>query len=178
MRRLAFALAAIVLALAAVVAYLGSADLGRFKHQLMPLVSESLGRELRIGGRLSLRLGRTLRLQAADVFMANAPWADDPYLLQAEGLAAEVDLLSLVRGPARIESLALEGAVIRLQETEDDRRNWSQPGVDAAEQAATDAGAILGTLRSIARFAASDVRFLVTAPVLSEPVETVIDDAA
>jgi len=176
-RRLAFALAAALLALAAVVVYLGSADLGRFKNQLTPLVSKSLGRELRIEGRLSLRLGRSLRLQAAGVSVANAPWADEPYLFEADGLAAEVDLVSLIRGPVRIESLALTGAVIRLQQTEDGRRNWSPPGADAAEPAATDRGGLLRSLRRIARFDASDVRLLVTAALLSEPEEIVIDNA-
>jgi len=177
-RRLAIVLAAIVLSLAAVVVYLGSADLGRFKNVLIPLASELLGRELRIDGRLSLRLGRSLRLQAAEVSVANAPWADEPYLLEAAGLEAEVDLASLIRGPANIESLALTGAVVRLQETEDGRRNWSQPGADAAEQAATDIGEILRSLRRIARFEANDVRVLVTAPLLSRPDEIVIDNAA
>lgn len=178
MRGLAFTLAAIVLSLVAVVVYLGSADLGRFKNQLTPLVSESLGRELRIDGPLSLRLGRSVRLQAADVSVANAPWADEPYLLEAAGFAAEVDLVSLIRGPARIESLALTGAVIRLQVAENGRRNWSQPGADAVAPNATDAGAVLDSLRNIARFEASDVRFLVTTPLLSRPDEIVIDNAA
>ena len=47
-RWIAVVFAAIVLALAAAVAYLGSADLGRHKEQLTPLVSNALGRELRI----------------------------------------------------------------------------------------------------------------------------------
>ncbi|MES9863247.1 MAG: hypothetical protein ABW157_04595 [Candidatus Thiodiazotropha sp. LLP2] len=47
-RWIAFFLAAIVLALAAMAAYLGGADLGRHKDQLTPLVSNALGRELRV----------------------------------------------------------------------------------------------------------------------------------
>ena len=53
-RRLALLLCAMVLGLAAVVGYLGNADLGGFKDQLTPLISELLGRELRIDGDLSL----------------------------------------------------------------------------------------------------------------------------
>ena len=59
-RWVAFVFAAIALALAAIVAYLGTADLGRHKEQLTPLVSNALGRELRVDGNLSLHLGRTV----------------------------------------------------------------------------------------------------------------------
>ena len=70
-RWIAVVFAAIVLALAAAVAYLGSADLGRHKEQLTPLVSNALGRELRIDGKLSLHLGsRSQLLQECDHFAA------------------------------------------------------------------------------------------------------------
>ena len=126
MRWLAIALAAVVLIFAGALVYLASADLGRFKDRLTPLVSDALGRELRVDGDLSLRLGRTVRLRAAGVSVANAPWADGPYLLEAEEVAAEVDLRSLLEGPIRIESVVLRGAVIRLQQADAGRPNWSQ----------------------------------------------------
>ena len=169
----AFIFAAIVLAFAVAVAYLGSADLGRHKDQLTPLFSNALGRELHINGDLSLHLGRTVTLRAADVSIANAPWATDPNLLEAAGVEADIDFWSLIRGPIRVESLALHGAVIRLQEADDGRRNWSQPSAEAAqEHNATDAR---GALPSIAEFKASDVRILLVAPNLTGVSKVVVD---
>ena len=172
-RWVALFFAAIILTLAAIVVYLGNADLGRHKDRLTPLVSNALGRELRVDGRLSLHLGRTVSLRAADVSIANAEWASEPYLVQAAGVEAEVDFWSLIRGPARIESLALQGAVIRLQEDDDGRLNWARPGAEAAqEHNATDAR---GALPSIAEFKASDVRILLAAPNLPGVSKVVVD---
>ncbi|WP_405229796.1 AsmA family protein [Lentisalinibacter sediminis] len=177
MRWLAIALAAVVLIFAGALLYLASADLGGFKDRLTPLVSDALGRELRVDGDLSLRLGRTVRLRAADVSVANASWADGPYLLEAEEVAAEVGLRSLLEGPVRVESVVLRGAVIRLQEADDGRRNWSQQTTGESEEIRTDLGGTLETLRSIARFSASDVRFLYAAPYLSSPSQIVVGTA-
>jgi hypothetical protein len=174
-RRLALLLFAVVVLPGAVVVYLGNADLGRFKDQLTPLVGKSLGRELRIDGRLSLHLGRTVTLRAADVSIANAAWASEPYLVQASRVEAEVDFWSLIRGPVQVESLALQGAVIRLQEADDGRRNWSQPTAGAVEESNIDGAE--DTVPRIAAFKARNIRILVAAPNLTGASEIVIDTA-
>ena len=171
-RRLALLLCAVVLVLAAIIAYLGSADLGRHKEQLTRLVNNAVGRELRINGELSLHLGRTVRLRAADVSVANAAWANGPNLLEAASVEADVDFWSLVRGPVRVESIALRGVVIRLQEDEDGRRNWLQSGTYAPKE---DSGAAPEALPEIAVFRASDVRILLSAPNLSGVSEVIVD---
>jgi uncharacterized protein involved in outer membrane biogenesis len=174
-RRIAFLVAAIGLALAAAAAYLGSADLGRHKDRLTPLISNALGRDLRIDGELSLHLGRTVTLRAADVSIANAAWASEPYLVQAAGIEAEIDFWSLVRGPILIESLALQGAVIRLQEADDGRRNWARPSTEAAQE--DNATHARGALPRIAVFKARDVRILLSAPDLTGVSEVVVENA-
>ena len=175
LRWVALIFAAIVLALAVAVAYLGNADLGRHKDQLIPLVSNALGRELRVDGRLSLHLGRTVTLRAADVSIVNATWATEPYLVQAAGVEADVDFWSLVRGPVRVESLALQGAVIRLQEDDDGRSNWSQLGTKTRKE--DDDARARDTLPKITAFKASDVRILLTAPNLTGVSEFIVDTA-
>ncbi|MBT8067684.1 MAG: AsmA family protein [Gammaproteobacteria bacterium] len=173
LRWIALLFAATVLALAVAAAYLGSADLGRHKDRLTPLASKALGRELRIDGRLSLHLGRTVTLRAADVSIANAEWASEPYLVRAAGVEAEVDFWSLIRGPARIKSLALQGAVIRLQEDDDGHRNWARPSTEAGQE--NNARHARGALPRIAVFKASDVRILLAAPNLTGVSEVVVD---
>ena len=160
--------------LAAVGVYLATADLGRHKNQLTPLISNALGRELRIEGNLSLHLGRTISLRAEEVSVANAAWADGPHLLHAAGVEADVDLWSLIRGPVRVESLTLQGAVIRLQKDEDGRRNWLQPKGAVLKE---DSDAVPQALPRVAAFKASNVRILLAAPELSGVSETLVDTA-
>ncbi|MGB5541443.1 MAG: AsmA family protein, partial [Gammaproteobacteria bacterium] len=137
------ALSGIVLTgLVAVVLYLLLVDLGHLRDRFTVLISDSLGREVRIDGPLSLRLGRLARVHAQGVTVANAAWADEPLLFEADSLTAEVALWSILRGPVRIERLALSGAVLRLQEAADGRRNWTgrqpdQPPGAAATPAIT-----------------------------------------
>jgi len=175
LRWISYCLAAIVIALVIAGAYLGIADLGRHKDQLTTLASNALGRELRVDGNLSLHLGRTVTLRAADVSIANAPWASEPYLLEAAGVQAEVDFWSLIRGPARIESLALLDAVIRLKKTDDGRHNWARPSTETAN---ADNGRTRDHLPRITTIKASDVRILLTAPELTGVSEFIVDNAA
>ena len=131
------ALSGIVLTgLVAVVLYLSLADLGHLRDRFTVLISDSLGREVRIDGPLSMRLGRLARVHAQGVTVANAAWADEPLLFEADSLTAEVALWSIVRGPVRIERLELSGAVLRLQEAADGRRNWTGRQPDQQLEAA------------------------------------------
>jgi AsmA-like protein len=174
-RRLAFLLCAVAVALGAVAVYLVNADLGRFKDQLTPLVSKSLGRELHIDGDLSLHLGRTVMLRAADVSIANSAWATGPHLVQAASVDAEVDLWSLIRGPVRVESLVLRGALIRLQEGDDGRRNWLKPGFNSAKEGNDDDAR--DALPRIAALRASDVQIILEARALTGVSEIIVDTA-
>jgi hypothetical protein len=61
--------------LVAVVLYLSLADLGYLRDRFTVLISDSLGREVRIEGPLWLRLGRLARVHAQGVAVANAAWA-------------------------------------------------------------------------------------------------------
>ncbi|MEM9530561.1 MAG: AsmA-like C-terminal region-containing protein [Pseudomonadota bacterium] len=120
----------LLLAVVAAVIYLFTADLGRFRESLTGLLSDAVGRPVRIDGDLSLRLGRTIRFRAQGLTVGNAPWADDPLLLSAGTLAGDVAMASVFRGPLRLERLALDDAVVRLQKGQDGR--WNLPGAGAA----------------------------------------------
>jgi uncharacterized protein involved in outer membrane biogenesis len=166
------ALSGIVLAgLVVVVLYLALADLGHFRDRLTVLVSDSLGREVRIDGPLSLRLGRVARVHARGISVANPAWADEPFLFAADSLTAEVALWSFVRGPVRIETLELSGAVLQLQEAADGRRNWTNS--EPHEQAAS----AIESLPRVHAFAANGLRIVVSRPAFTRPTELVIDTA-
>lgn len=104
-------------------AFLLTADLGRYHSGIEALASAALGRELRVEGDLSLRLGRSIRVAASDLVLADARWADTPEMLRVGSLTAAVDAWSLVRGPVRIEALAAEQVTARIEVREDGESN-------------------------------------------------------
>ena len=168
LRRLAMLVGLVLAGLAALVAYLSYADLGLFKNQLLPLVSASLGREVRVEGPLSLRLGRTVQLRAERLTVEDAAWAVEPTMLRADRLSAEVDLWSLVRGPLHIERLAVQGATLRLEVSEEGDRNWS---ANRGRDTTTGPGGTPARLPHIPDVAVNDVRVLFAAPALTGRTE-------
>lgn len=165
----------VVSVLFAVVLYLFQADLGHLRDRLSVLISESLGREVRIDGPLSLRLGKLANIHAEDVSVANPVWIDEPFLFKADSLTARVALWSVVRGPLRIERLELSGAELRLQEDRDGRRNW----VFREQDAQIEASATPETASPprIEAFTARELLVLVSRPAFTRQTEIAIDTA-
>src|SRR6478609_11021567 len=60
-------------------------------------VTEKTGRHFEITRRLDVKLGRTTRILADGIEFANPDWAQDRFLLRAEGAEVEVELLPLFR---------------------------------------------------------------------------------
>lgn len=117
-RFLAWSGLALLLLVAGAVLWVWNTDLGRFDSRIETAVSDALGRELRTG-RLSLKLGETVRVRAGDVTLANPDWAPEPILLRVRNLEADVVFRSLFDdGPIRISRLLADG--IELNAFRDD----------------------------------------------------------
>ena len=113
-----------LLLMTAALLYLAFADLGGWRDTASEILSESIGRELRIDGAFEPDLGLTTRVEVGEVSLANADWGSEPIMVRVEKLAFEIALLSLVSGPIRIRSLEIDGADILLEVTDDGRGNW------------------------------------------------------
>ena len=131
--------ALVLVILGGAVLYLSLADLSRFRPRLEALVSDVLGRELRIGGDFDLEVLPWPTLVATDVTFANASWGASEPMLSAGRLAVEVGLWSLVSGPIRIRKLELQRCR-RVARTE--RRGRSE--LDAASGDAAARGGRAG----------------------------------
>ena len=175
LRWLVYVFAAVLIALSAAVLYVANADLKGLKDEVESVVGRSLGRELRIDGGFSLRLGRTVRIRAADVVLENAPWADRSDMLEAGHVALDLELWSMFRGPIRVKNIEIHDAVFHLQEDAHGRHNWDPvgPGDDAERQTsnATD------SLSAIDRLAFRNTRIHIVAPYLTDETQIVVDAA-
>ena len=174
-RRLAIVFAAILAGLAGTMLYVANTDLGGFKGRVESIASEALGRELRIDGNFSLRVGSTVRIQAAGVSVENAAWADGKDLLEASHLALELTLWSLFFGPIHIESIEVQDLTLDLQEDAAGRVNWDLAARDdrterRSENRETD-------WPTIDRLALRNSRVKIVSPHLTRKTEVVIDTA-
>ena len=124
-KRLAIVVLAVLLTAGAAVVYLLSANLVWLKDPVERAASRSLGRELRIYGAFSLRIGKVSRLSAREVVLANAPWGYAPALARIARIEVALDTASLLRGPIHVRSLALDGIAIDLERNGRGESNWA-----------------------------------------------------
>ncbi len=87
-------------------------------------VSAALGRQITIGGPLSLRWGDPSRIVAEDVHVANADWGTAPEMFSARRLEIDLYFRSLLFGPTRLPLVSLDDATLLLETAKDGRKNW------------------------------------------------------
>ncbi len=125
MRRLAAIALGLValLAVAGVAAFfvIGGVDLGPWAARR---ASAALGGRAVAVGALHVTPGRWIAVDLRDVRIDNLPGGTRPALATLDRLTAEVDALSLLRGPAVVRTLRIEGLSVLLERLADRTRNW------------------------------------------------------
>jgi len=108
-----------------VIALFFTFGLNLLKGPITRAVSESLGRELVIGGDLRPVWSWVHpRLRAEGVTFANADWGKADYLLNAEAVEASISVLPLLAGRVVLPEVHLQGAELSLEQDADGRKNW------------------------------------------------------
>jgi AsmA family protein len=133
-RRIAYAVmglaTAVVLLVAATILLLNRIDLSAF---VAPRVSTALGRPVSIA-KLHITPGRWLTINLQGVKVANISGGTRPEMIELASLTAEVELLSLLRGPADVRRLEVNGFSLWLERVADGTANWRRD--NAAPRAA------------------------------------------
>jgi uncharacterized protein involved in outer membrane biogenesis len=89
-------------------------------------VSDKTGRHFEITRKLDVKLGRTTRILADGIEIANPEWAKDPYLVKAESGEIDVRLAPLLFHRQLVLPLvALRKPQLGLQVEPDGRRTWA-----------------------------------------------------
>ncbi|HSN53692.1 MAG TPA: AsmA-like C-terminal region-containing protein [Candidatus Sulfomarinibacteraceae bacterium] len=114
-----------VLLLLGLLLYLRFADLSRWRDTAAAALSDALGREVRITGEFEPEIGRTTRLVAGGVTIANADWSDEPAMLAVDRVEAEIDLRSLFSGPLIIRDVRVAGVRLVFETDREGRLNWA-----------------------------------------------------
>jgi AsmA protein len=82
------------------------------------------GRKLTLSGRFSPTIYPVLGVKTGPITISNAPWAENPVMVQAEGAAIGVGLPALFGGKLDIRKMQLVNPVIHLEKAADGRVNW------------------------------------------------------
>jgi AsmA family protein len=95
-------------------------------------VSQKIGRHFEVTRHLDVKVGRTTRIIADGIEIANPEWAKDPQLVQADGAEVEISLLPLLKRRIELPLVELHRPQLALQVEGDGRRSWAM-GHDTAD---------------------------------------------
>lgn len=124
--KLALAATAAVVALVAIgLAVLVSVvDLEQYGRRALAEVRKATGRELTVGGRLSVSIFPQPAIVAENVGFANAPWGSRKEMAKAKRVELDIALLPLLRGEIRVARLVLVEPDVLLESDAKGRGNW------------------------------------------------------
>ena len=148
----------------ALLAYLHNADLTIYKGRIERIASESLGHDVSIDGAFVLQVGRSTTLEVENVTISNESWPDDRPLLRLGRAAVAVKTLSLLFGPADIESLRVDSVDIAVLRNVDGDSNWHTHGDQSRDSVEAPREVDLANM-----FVFRDVRLTEFSLVLEDP---------
>lgn len=123
----------VVVALAAALIGPSFVDWNKYKPEIAERVKAATGRDMAIGGDISLRILPAPKLSVQDVTLANLPGASEPNMASLKSLGVRVAFLPLLQGRIQVESITLVEPNITLEVLPDGRRNWDiKPPQEAA----------------------------------------------
>jgi uncharacterized protein involved in outer membrane biogenesis len=133
MRSLKWVAAAVVLLVAGAVIALLTVDVNRFKPQIVAAAESATGRKLEIAQDMKLSLW-PLGIGVKQVSFANASWGSRPQMATVGEFTAQVDLIALVGGQVKVDSLVLNDVDLLLEKDRQGRANWDFAGQQPAPQ--------------------------------------------
>ena len=113
-------------------------DTEAMREDVLTALHQATGRDVRIGGKLSIVSYFRATVAIDDIAIANRPGATRPDIIRIERVEAELSLLSLFTGRTEIQRLVLVNPDIALEIDADGRGNWqiSPPAANPAPQPA------------------------------------------
>jgi len=119
-------------------------DSSYYRNKLIALVKAHTGRDLRIDGKLRLRLLPELRWTATDVRLGNRLDYTGSDVARLAALTADLRLLPLLSGRLEARKLSVRGLRLNLERDQEGRGNWEgearvEPKSNAAQRNAADA---------------------------------------
>lgn len=131
--------AVIVLLVAAVLIGPSLVDWNKYKGQIEKQVAELAGRQLVIGGDISIAVLPAPAVIANDITFSNDPRSEAPNMVELGSLEVRVALGPLFGGEVQVSKIVLIDPIVQLESYADGSNNWTLPVSESASdtQAAT-----------------------------------------
>lgn len=190
-RLIAIIVGLLILIIAVVVAVPLLIPMETYKNQVVSIVKEQTGRDLRIDGDIGLSFFPVIAVSIEDVGFSNAEWAKEKEMASMKEMRAALKLMPLFSGNVEIDSFVLVDPVIHLEVRRDGTPNWqfetaqapagAEPAAGSGGGGTTVDGLRLGEVsirngtasysnaQTGASFAASDVNVDLALPGLDQP---------
>lgn len=127
-----------------------------YKNQVVNLVKEQTGRDLRIDGDIGLSFFPSIGVSLEDVGFSNADWASEKEMASMQEMRVALKLMPLFSGNVEVDSFVLVDPVIHLEVRRDGTPNWQFETTRAPAEAQA-AGAEAGGGSSLSGLRLGDV---------------------
>jgi len=108
-------------------------DIEAHRAKIKSIISQSLGREVRIDGKIGLEVSLLPRFVVEDISIGNPSWATVPDLVKVKRFEIQVALLPLLRKEVKILELNLIGAHVHLERDQEGTPNWLMKRLDSGK---------------------------------------------
>lgn len=132
-------LAALVVAALLILPSLVPAD--KIRQEVVAQVKAATGRDLSIGGKVSVSAFPSLSVQVSSVALSNPPGFQGKEMVRLGALDVRLKLLPILSGKVEVDSFVLVDPVITLEVDRNGRANWVFDTTKAAEKPADKAPA-------------------------------------
>ena len=106
-----------------------------YKNQVVSLVKEQTGRDLRIDGDIGLSFFPNIGVSLENVGLSNAEWAKEGEMASMQEMRVALKLIPLFSGNVEVDSFVLVDPVIHLEVRRDGTPNWQFETANASAQA-------------------------------------------
>jgi AsmA protein len=128
--------AVLVLAVGAAVALTLLFDPNQYKPELVRLVKDKTGRDLKVEKKIGWAFFPRLGIEAGGLELSNAPGFGPEPFARIDAAGVHIALLPLLRGRLDIDSIYLHGLELQLARDAAGRSNWADLGAGGAPPAA------------------------------------------
>ena len=114
----------IIVAAVAVVIFIKTFDLNKYKPMIEKLVYDQTGRQLSLKGDAGLKISLIPTVVINDISLSNAPWSANKNMIEAQSVEVSVAILPLLHKEVIIDNVSLVKPQIYLEKNQDGAANW------------------------------------------------------
>ena len=170
----------LVVVIGGVAVYIATFDLNRLKPRITEAIEKATGRTAELNGEISFTPSLVPTVSIASVTLSNAPWSKQPTMLQIGSLDVTFALMPLLHKQVQIDSVVLDGGIIRVETSKDGKSNldFSTGDKQAAKQSLQQAGNESGGFEvspDIRKVSVTDTHIVVDNQVTGRSIDLTID---